>query len=59
MANVVVNFANTDKAAPASLRENLEKRNISYEEKKEGNMTVIFIKATEPRNASKSTRDAR
>ena len=53
MANVVINFANTDKTDPSSLRENLEKRNIAYEEKKEGNTTVISIKASEPNKTKK------
>lgn len=53
MANVVINFADTDKADHASLRENLEKRNIAYEETKEGNMQVISIKAKDPGKSSK------
>ncbi len=57
MANVVINFADTDKANHASLRESLEKRNIAYEEKKEGNMRVISVKANEPSKSSKSDRE--
>ncbi len=49
MANVVFNFTNTEKSDPAGLRENLKMRNISYEERKEGNTTVISVKASSPK----------
>ena len=57
MANVVFNIADSDKADHASLREHLEKRNIAYEEKKEGNMRVISIKASAPASSSKNEQE--
>lgn len=54
MGDVIFNFDKGDKADPSSLRENLEKRHIAYEERKEGNVTVISIKATEPKTATKT-----
>ncbi len=59
MANVVVNFNDGDKVSNSSLRESLEKRHIAYEEKKEGNMTVIYIKAKPLGDNAKKCSDSR
>ena len=54
MVQVVVSYPKTEKQTDAiSLKEALLRRNIAFEEKREGNTIVISIKATKQNNGSR------